>query len=84
MLTFPQCIHYLRHHGHYVGQLVKQGDALAKRVYDAYVAHHGDRINVFKQNELVVVVNEYIGRDLHIAERRVMQERFGHKSDELG
>lgn len=82
-MTFQQCLHYLRGHGHQVGYLVKQGDRLAKTVYDAYVAHHGDRLNVQKQNQLMVALNEYVGRDLHLTERSVLQNRCGYKIDEL-
>jgi hypothetical protein len=82
-MTFPQCIHYLRGHGHYVGHLVKQGDKLAKTVYDAYMAHHGDKFNIVKQDHLMRVLNEYVGRDLHLTERSVLQNRFGYKIDEL-
>lgn len=83
MLTFQQCLQYLRCHGHQVGGLVKQGDKLAKRVYQAYREHHGDKLNVPKQNALIQLVNEYVGRDLHLTERSELQRRFGHKIDEL-
>lgn len=72
----------LRVIGPEIGRLAKRGDRFARRVYERYVyaaEHPNDR----KANrELRIAFEDYMLRDLTIAERAELMSRFGHQLKE--
>lgn len=63
----------------HINHLAKQGDAEAIIVQLNYRNFYRNKLNVHAQNEFVVSVQEFMKRDLTIATREILQNRFGHK-----
>lgn len=78
-MTLNDVLIYLRGQGHEVKLMAQRGDPEARAFEKAYRDLYEDQLNVQKQNELLVVAEAYIGRNLTLTERIVAHERYGLK-----
>lgn len=78
-MKFQEAMAWQRANARKVRRLADLGDELASRLIVAYYALYGEQLNPKLQSEWHKIVEDYVRRDLTIAERKVLQERFGHK-----
>ncbi len=78
-MTFQDALDWQRFNAHHISRLSGLGDRLARRLIEAYHALHADKFNPQKQAEWHRIVEDYVRRELELASRRELQERFGHK-----
>jgi hypothetical protein len=62
-----------------INQLAKEGDKLAIRLIEAYRALYAKKFDPYLQSEWMKICDDYFRRDLTIATRRILQDRFGYK-----
>lgn len=74
---------WMMNNGHEIDRLAKLGDRDAQNVRAAHIAFYGDKLNVEKQDNLIIRVKEFIARELHLTERAELQRRFGFRIDEI-
>jgi len=78
-MTFGETMEWQRAQSAKINRLAKLGDALARRLIEAYRALYDDRLNPAKQADWMAVADDYCRRDLTLATRAILQDRFGHK-----
>lgn len=76
-MNFQQTMDYLRHGAGNIGRMAKQGDALAKTVFNAYKAAYSSQLDIRLQNELIKVVNEYLVRSMTLTEIDDLERLYG-------
>lgn len=78
-MTFQETMEWQRENAAYINRLAQQGDKLAKRLVEAYIAAHGSQKNEYLRSEWMKVCDDFCRRDLTLATRVLLQDRFGHK-----
>lgn len=76
-MTYQQVRIFLYRFAGDLGRLMKNGDPLARKVYEVYKAHHRHPLDVKLQNELIAVVKDYALRGLMLTEIDDLERRFG-------
>lgn len=68
---------WIRDHAEEVRRLQVMGDREAARVEFCYRAWWGNQLDVHLQNELIIVVKNFVARKLYVSEARELARRFG-------
>lgn len=80
-MNIEDAISWVRWNAPSVGRLCRLGEKEALRLRFAWEACYRNPTDPALQNELLVIVQDYIRRQLTLAERVVLDDRFGVFSD---
>ncbi len=78
-MTFQEALSWQQTQWDKINQLADRGDTLARRLVVAYHDLHANQLDPYLQSEWMKIADDYCRRDLTIATRRILQDRFGHK-----
>jgi len=78
-MTFQMTLEWQHWQGANIKRLADQGDKLAIRLIAAYRALYVNKSDPYLQSEWMKVADDYCRRDLMLATRTILQDRFGHK-----
>jgi hypothetical protein len=78
-VTFQMTLEWQRVQSHKINRLAKLGDKLALRLIVAYRDLYADQLNPHKQNEWMLIADDFCRRDLTITTRTILADRYGHK-----
>jgi hypothetical protein len=78
-MTFLETMQWQRDNAPHIKRLADLGDKLAIKLIESYRESYRDQLNIFKQSEWMKVADEFCRRDLTIATREILQDRYGHK-----
>lgn len=79
-MTFNETMQWQAVNAPHIKRLSKFGDQLATRLITAYRVLYLDKLNPFKQQEWMLICDDYCRRDLMSTTRTILQDRFGHKA----
>lgn len=74
-------LEYLQLNAPEIGRLAQRGDKLAMKVFRAYKEAYDHRTSIRSQNDLIAMTEDYIRRDINVAEAAELKAKFGHKDD---
>lgn len=78
-MTFSETMEWQYTQAPNINRLAKLGDKLALRLVTAYRALYANKADPYLQSEWMKVADDYCRRDLMIATRKILGDRFGHK-----
>lgn len=78
-MTFQETMEWQRENAPYIKRLAKQGDKLAKRLIEAYIAAYGNQKDEYLRGEWMKVCDDFCRRDLTIVTRVIQENRYGKK-----
>jgi hypothetical protein len=78
-MTFNETMDWQYTQAHNIKRLAKLGDPLACRLVAAYRALYAKQTDPYLQSEWMKVCDDYCRRDLMLATRKILLDRFGHK-----
>jgi hypothetical protein len=78
-MDMKETLEWQRHNSERINRLAKLGDALAKRLIEAYRFLYDHRLDPRAQEDWLKVCDDYARRELTQTTRRILQDRYGHK-----
>ena len=78
-MDFMETMDWQRSNISQINRLANLGDALARRLIQAYRDLYRDQLNIYLQSEWMKVCDDFARRELMLSTRRILQDRYGHK-----
>lgn len=79
-MTFQETLAWQATQWDKINRLADRGDKLARKLVVAYHNLRASQLDPTLQTEWMLIADDYCRRDLTLATRVILQDRFGHKA----